>query len=69
VDLYQSLMLVIDREATLRKGNESKVLMFVASNMYFHIDFVSNMWKSSLIPLKTWEIHFNKLIIKVNAFM
>jgi hypothetical protein len=29
------------------------LLMFVASNMYFHIGFVSNMWKSSLIPLKT----------------
>jgi hypothetical protein len=26
--------------------------MFVASDRYFHIGFVSNMWKSSLMPLK-----------------
>jgi hypothetical protein len=43
--------------------------MFVASNMYFHISFVSNMWKLSLIPLKTEEIHLNKVIIKVNVFL
>jgi hypothetical protein len=42
--------------------------MFVASNRYFHIGFVSNMWKSSLIPLRTLKIHFNKVIIKVNVF-
>jgi hypothetical protein len=29
------------------------VLMFVASNRYFHIRFVSNMWKSTLMPLRT----------------
>jgi hypothetical protein len=43
--------------------------MFVASDRYFHIGFVSNMWKSSLMPLKTEEIHFNKVIIKVNVLL
>jgi hypothetical protein len=37
--------------------------MFVASDKYFHIGFVSNMWKSSLIPLKTREINFIKINI------
>jgi hypothetical protein len=27
------------------------------------------MWKLSLIPLRTLEIHFNNLIIKVNVFL
>jgi hypothetical protein len=43
--------------------------MFVASDRDFHIGFVSNMWKSSLMPLKTYEIHFNKVIIKVNVLL
>jgi hypothetical protein len=28
------------------------LLMFVELDRYFHIGFVSNMWKSSLLPLK-----------------
>jgi hypothetical protein len=30
---------------------------------------VSIMWRSSLIPLRTLEIHFNNLIIKVNVIL
>ena len=45
--------------------------MFVALDMYFHIGFVSNMRKLSLIPLK--ELHNSltliKCIIKVNVFI
>jgi hypothetical protein len=43
--------------------------MFVASNKYFHIGFVSNIWKLSLMPLETYKIHFNKVIIKVNVHL
>jgi hypothetical protein len=53
--------------STLRENKPST--KFVALDRYFHIGFVSNMWKSSLIPLKTYKIHFIKVIIKVNAFL
>jgi hypothetical protein len=36
-----------------KNSSMTLLLMFVASDKYFHIDFVSNMRKSSLIPLKT----------------
>jgi hypothetical protein len=29
------------------------MLMYLASDRYFHIGLVSSMWKSSLMPLKT----------------
>jgi hypothetical protein len=53
---HGSMSVTEDEEQEAPKGEQSSqtsMLMFVASDRYFHIGFVSNMWKSSLIPLKT----------------
>jgi hypothetical protein len=56
---------VVEVPSSLR----GSVDVLVASDRYFDIGLVSRMWKSSLIPLKTWEFHFNKVIIKVKALL
>jgi hypothetical protein len=42
-----------EQKKSLNFDVPNKMLMFVALDKYFHIGFVSNMWKSSLIPLET----------------
>jgi len=43
--------------------------MYLASDKYFHIGLVSNMWKTSLLPLKTLGYSCYELIIKVNDIL
>jgi hypothetical protein len=40
--------------------------MYLTSDGYFHLDSVSRMWKSSVMPLKTLGSSLYELIIKVN---
>jgi hypothetical protein len=63
------LIFIMLKLISFKLRNIKALLMFVALDRYFHIGFVSNMWKSSLMPLRTYEIHFNKVIIKVNILL
>jgi hypothetical protein len=44
----------------------ANVLMYLASDRYFHIGLVSSMWKSPIMPLRTLGSSLYELIIKVN---
>jgi hypothetical protein len=45
------------------------VLMYLASDRYFHIGLVSSMWKLSVVSLKTLGNSLYESINKVNVLL